>query len=282
MRAREFRFIRTSFMGYSRRLVKDIFGEKTLVAAAHPDDEAAGAGAMFRYIERALFIHVTDGAPRNLVDALDHGFRSAGEYAEARRSELLKALSSVGVRPEDCMQAWVADQQSGFNLVQVALRLRELIEEVEPESILALPYDGGHPDHDSVSFAVHAAAALLKRDGVPAPPLIEYPLYHAMNGRLAVMEFIPREGFDDITFILTEEEKRLKAQMMDCFTTQTGTLRMFPLDHERFRAAPPYDFTEPPHEGTLHYERFDWGMSGRQWRELAAKAMRELGLEGPL
>src|SRR3990172_3695951 len=282
MRAREFRFIRTSFMGYTREFVKDIFGVKTLGAAPHPDDEVAGAGALYRYIDRALFIHVTDGAPRDLADAFGHGFRSAAEYAEARRTELLAALSGAGVRPADCMQAWVADQQSGFNLVQVALRLRELIEEVEPESILVLPYDGGHPDHDSVCFAVHAAAALLRREGVLPPPLIEYPLYHERNGRLSVMEFIPKEGFDDITVILTEEQKRLKAQMMDSFTTQAGLLKRFPLDFERFRAAPAYDFTAPPHDGGLHYERFNWGVDGRKWRELAMKAMGEIGLEGPL
>src|SRR3989304_2859165 len=91
MRARDFRFIRTSFMGYTREFVKDIFGVKTLVAAAHPDDEVAGAGALYRYIDRALFIHVTDGAPRDLADAFGHGFRSAAEYAEARRTELLAA-----------------------------------------------------------------------------------------------------------------------------------------------------------------------------------------------
>lgn len=282
MRAREFRFIRTSFMGYTREFVKDIFGEKTLVAAAHPDDEVAGAGALYRYIDRPFFMHVTDGAPRDMIDAFGHGFRSAQEYAEARRKELLHSLSIAGVKPEDCMQAWVPDQKSAFNLVQIAVRLKALIIETEPESILVLPYDGGHPDHDSVCFSVHAAAALLRAEGISPPPLIEYPLYHERDGKLSVMEFIPREGFDEITFILTEEEKRLKARMLDSFTTQTGMLRMFPLESERFRAAPAYDFTAPPHEGGLHYERFNWGLDGRQWRELAKKAMGELGLEGPL
>lgn len=282
MRAREFRFIRTSFMGYTREFVKDIFGEKVLVAAAHPDDEVAGAGALYRYLERALFIHVTDGAPRDLADAIAHGFDSAREYADARRTELLSSLSRAGISPDDCMQPWVADQQAGLNLVRIALRLKELIKEVEPESILVLPYDGGHPDHDSACFAVHAAEALLRRDGNTPPPLIEYPLYHERDGSLSFIEFIPREGFDDVTFILTEEEKRLKAEMMDCFTTQSSMLRMFPVEYERFRAAPAYDFSKPPHEGWLHYERYDWGMDGRKWRELAVKALEELGLEGPL
>jgi hypothetical protein len=51
---------------------------------------------------------------------------------------------------------------------------------------------------------------------------------------------------------------------------------------ERFRPAPAYDFTAPPHEGKLFYECFDWGMNGARFRELAAGAMEELGLRGRL
>ena len=38
-------------------------------------------------------------------------------------------------------------------------------------------------------------------------------------------------------------------------------------------------FNRPPHAGPLHYERFDWGINGEQWRALADRAARELGLE---
>lgn len=48
--------------------------------------------------------------------------------------------------------------------------------------------------------------------------------------------------------------------------------RSFPIDVERFREAPEYDFTQPPHEGRLHYEYFDWGMTGDRWRSLASEA----------
>ena len=55
-------------------------------------------------------------------------------------------------------------------------------------------------------------------------------------------------------------------------------LAPFPLDEERFRAAPLYDFTRPPHPGTLHYERHPWGMSGERFRALARAALEEMGL----
>ncbi|HBG47587.1 MAG TPA: GlcNAc-PI de-N-acetylase [Deltaproteobacteria bacterium] len=282
MRAREFRFIKTSMVGYARELVKDIFGARVLIVAAHPDDEAAGAGALYKYLDKAVFVHVTDGAPRDLVDAASHGFKSAGEYAKARRNELFKALSFAGIGPEDCLEVGIPDQEAGFNLAGLALKLKEMIGMTEPESVMAHTYEGGHPDHDSVSFGVAAAVALLKKEGAEAPPIIEYPLYHAVEGRLRVFEFLPREGVEDITVILTEEEKRFKEKMMDSFTTQAGVLRVFPFEFERFRPAPRYDFAAPPHEGGLYYERFNWGIDGRVWRELASKAIKELGIEGLL
>ena len=50
------------------------------------------------------------------------------------------------------------------------------------------------------------------------------------------------------------------------------TLAQFGLEAERFRVAPQYDFTAAPHEGRLHYEHYDWGMSGERFRELARQA----------
>ncbi|MBV9948278.1 MAG: hypothetical protein JOZ69_15605 [Myxococcales bacterium] len=49
---------------------------------------------------------------------------------------------------------------------------------------------------------------------------------------------------------------------------------------ERFRPAPPYRFDEPPHGGSLHYERSGFTLSGARWRLLARCASRRLGLGG--
>jgi len=37
---------------------------------------------------------------------------------------------------------------------------------------------------------------------------------------------------------------------------------------ERYRWAPQYDFTAPPHEGRLYYENYPWGVKGARFREL--------------
>jgi hypothetical protein len=51
-----------------------------------------------------------------------------------------------------------------------------------------------------------------------------------------------------------------------------------PLDVERFRVAPAYDFRRPPHAGRLHYERWGWAISGARFRFLASEALGKLGL----
>lgn len=274
------KFIKTTFTGYTRQSVKDIFGAKVLVVTAHPDDECVAAGALYRYLEKAVFAHITDGAPGNLVDARARGYPTASDYADARRRELLSALALAGVRPQDCFQAGIPDQEASRRLVDATEWVRDRIREVEPETIITLAYEGGHPDHDAACFAAHAAAALLRQEGVTPPPIIECPLYHAGDSVNRRMNpgFLPRQDMEPITFILTEEERRLKREMLDRFVTQSGVLRFFTVEEERFRVAPKYDFTLPPHEGKLYYESFDWGQDGPGWREEARGALVRLGL----
>ena len=77
--------------------------------------------------------------------------------------------------------------------------------------------------------------------------------------------------------VLGDEARRRKGSMLDCFETQRRMLGHFPVDVERLRRAPQYDFRQPPHAGTLWYERFDWGMTGERFRALAGEAMRRSG-----
>jgi hypothetical protein len=42
--------------------------------------------------------------------------------------------------------------------------------------------------------------------------------------------------------------------------------------------APEYDFTQPPQEGVLHYEKSGDALNGKRWRRLAEEALRALGL----
>lgn len=250
--------------------------QRTLILAAHPDDEVVGLGTQLAQFEDIHILHITDGAPGDMRDAASHGFRTRSDYAEARRGELLAALRLAGIAPERCCCLGVADQRASYEMAAIARRLRDVFVGLEPALVYTHPYEGGHPDHDAAAFAARCACRLM---GQRAPALAEFTSYHARNGAIEVYEFLPRDGHDSIAVALSSSTTAVKDRMLDAFVTQRQTLRPFyGCTCERWRFAPEYDFTAPPHAGTLYYDMFDWGIRSFAWRELAAQAAMELGL----
>jgi N-acetylglucosamine malate deacetylase 2 len=253
---------------------------KVVVIVAHPDDEIIGAGARLSSLKGVTVIHVTNGAPRELDCALRACFATGDEYAGARREECLSALGLAGVAPEQVRELEFADQEAIFNLIPITRRLVEILRELGPEAVLTHSYEGGHPDHDATAFAVHTALRLLEGEFTRPPEVLELTSYYSCGGRMVTSDFLPFRGFGVRTFRLSKEARELKQRMFDCFVTQREVLRWFPIGVERYRAAPPYDFTRPPHDGRLHYEYFDWGIRGARWRTLAHEAISRLQNEG--
>lgn len=244
--------------------------------AAHPDDETIGAGGQFPLLRNAWIVHATDGAPRNMLDAHAHGFTSREAYADARRQELGAALQLAGIDSERALALGFADQECAHQLAGLTRRVGALLREMQPHTVLVPPYEGGHPDHDSLAFAIHLACRDLANQSRCVPKVVEYALYHGQFGRLTTNEFLARAAEDAITVPLSELVANLKRQMLQCFATQSAALAAFSTEYERFRPAPRYNFAEPPHAGTLYYERFDWGIDGSVWRARAVEAAREL------
>ena len=156
-------------------------------------------------------------------------------------------------------------------------RIGEILRELRPAAVLTHPYEGGHPDHDATAFAVHAACARM-----PAPPdVYEFTSYHQAPGeeqpRIETGRFLPHQDAGEVVALSAADRDR-KSRMIACFATQEHMLRHFPLDGERFRAAPVYDFSQSPHPGKLFYDYFEWGITGERWRRLAVDAARALGI----
>lgn len=249
---------------------------RTLWVLAHPDDETVGASSRLTRVEMAALIYATDGAPRDGRDALRAGFASIEAYAQARRAETLRALAHAGISSEHAVFLDYPDQQAAFNLVTLTIDLREWIVGSHPEVVLTHSYEGGHPDHDAVAFAVHAATTTLAREGRETPAILEFTSYHAQADGWVFGRFLPRSEVDERIIPLNAAARALKQRQLACHHSQAATLQGVPLDQERFREAPAYDFTRPPHEGQLLYERHDWGLNGREWCALASAATERL------
>lgn len=255
---------------------------RTVVVVAHPDDESLAIGGRMSRFCNAQFIHITDGAPINGQDAAANGFASVDEYRAARQIELRNALRAGGIEQPHLHTLNIPDQQAVFRLTQVTQSLAELFAEIRPEAIFTHPYEGGHPDHDACAFAVHHAIAMnMNQTGRAAPPVVvETPFYHATSTGMVTGTFAPASRIDlERSDALTELERTRKRHILACFTSQRETLQQFSLDDERFRVAPLYDFTQPPHAGPILYDRFPWGVDGRRFLELAAAAEAQLSPE---
>lgn len=251
----------------------------TAIVAAHPDDEIIGAtSVLLRGGGDNAIVHVTDGAPRNLRYARAAGFGSRAEYARARRSELSAALSHAGIGPECCHQLWVVDQEAIFELERVTRRLTAIFWHQAPSRVITHAYEGGHPDHDAVALAVHAAVRLIDRGGGVAPAIVEMTSYHAGPDGIETGAFL---GTDPpaTAIALGTHERVVKRAMLDCFATQQQMLMQFGTECELFRSAPQYCFIDASHPGPLFYEQSDWGVDGRTWREHAARTLSSLNLD---
>src|SRR5262245_6771179 len=166
----------------------------TMVVVAHPDDEAIGAGALLSEMASPTVVLVTDGAPRDMRFAAKAGFQTRESYANARHFEFVEAMDVAGIAEHQTLELGFPDQDACFYLRELTLKRLELLQQTNPEYVLTQPYEGGHPDHDSTSFCVHAACRLLGLNGSKTPRVIEMTSYHLVDGQMATFEFLPFEG----------------------------------------------------------------------------------------
>ncbi|HEX7842980.1 MAG TPA: PIG-L family deacetylase [Kofleriaceae bacterium] len=244
---------------------------RILIVAAHPDDETIGASALLGPPHEVVVLHATDGASRD-PRWWPAEFPDRGAYARVRALEAERALAIGGA---ERVALAIADQEAVHAVPQIARAVAGEIARRAPDVIVTHAYEGGHPDHDAVAVAVAIACRRARR----APRVHEMALYHGApghvaSGHVAPGAFVAGEFIADrtsICHVLDPEQQRRRRAMLDCFASQRTTLAPFlALGHERFRPAPRYDFSRPPHDGLLLYERMGFAMTGMEWRALAS------------
>ncbi|MFC6487126.1 PIG-L deacetylase family protein [Nitratireductor sp. GCM10026969] len=257
-----------------------IDGGGIMAVFAHPDDETIAIGGHLPRLPGIRLLHVTDGAPAGMADALANGFSRREDYAAARKRELAAAVAMAGIPAEALLPLCAADQTVAFQMPALTRSLAGTFHGSQTRTVITHAYEGGHPDHDATALIVHAACRLLEERGAAVPEIVECPLYHSRDGNWTAQDFAlrPHPGGREIRIVLTPERAQGKHRMLSAHASQHRTLARFTCAVECFRPAPRYDFAALPNGGELLYECFDWGLDGNTWLRLAEEARRELGL----
>ncbi len=257
---------------FLEKMTRDaLIDEPVVVVAAHPDDETIGMGGRLSKFANLKLIHVTDGAPQDLVRAKQLGFSTPTEYSNTRFRELQNALSILGVTPisHRCYRYKDGDVSS------LLLDLVDLLEsELETASaVLSHAYEGGHPDHDGCAFAIQAACNRLSRRGRKAPARLEFLGYHSLRGRFYSAAFWPEPEHAALTIRLSRQERLRKMKAMRAFHSQAWIMSAFKASKEMYRDAPYYDFRAPPPPGQWLYDKNGWAIKGETWLKQARSAL---------
>jgi len=247
--------------------------EPVVIISAHPDDETIGVGARLRRLKNLTLIHVTNGAP-DRPGANLAGFPNPASYSAARFRELEHALDLLEAQP-------VQRRLLGFvdgNTVHALDRLVDILTgELRGKAVVMThAYEGGHPDHDSCAFAVQRACERLLSAGEIAPVRVEHTGYHSYKGEQRTGTFWAGERTSIARIRLNDWERNAKAAAFRAFTSQGWLPTVFRVDREIYRAAPRYDFTQPPAPGAWLYDTFGWEMKGQTWLVCARAATQRL------
>jgi LmbE family N-acetylglucosaminyl deacetylase len=228
----------------------DTLLQHPLVLVAHQDDEAIGCGILLQRAEQPVVIFATDGAPADEYFWGKYG--SPEKLAQVRRDEAAHAMAAAGMIRYTILG--FRDQRLFEHLHDALARVVAVAREHACRAIVTHAYEGGHPDHDACSYLGFRAGAEADL------PVWEMPLYHRAHGAPEMQHFI--SGEPDVVLTPTDAEYDRKRRIGAAYPSQGEVIRAFPGRNEIFRRQPRYEYSQPPHTGTLNYEAWQWPITG--------------------
>lgn len=249
---------------------------QTLLLMAHPDDETGGCAGLLQRLCDPVVLFATDGVPADKF--FWQRFGSPQEYGRVRRREAAAALAAAGVHRVEFVTTSAGggsfcDQQLYRALPELFHGVEEMIRRYSPQAIIVPAYEGGHPDHDACSFIGWLVRRRLNL------PVWEVPLYHRSSaGVLVCQEFLEWRG-TEMMFTLTPTELQTRASMVACYGSQCDLADYVTASVQYLRPQYDYDYSQPPHDGILNYEAWQWPISPSDVCHKFQECACDLGLQ---
>jgi LmbE family N-acetylglucosaminyl deacetylase len=227
-----------------------MFGKRVLILVPHPDDEIVACTAAISRAHAAgseiFALYLTHGCIAH--DVLWHWERKNYDAAvNLRRAEGEKAATFLNIVPVGWSRRPARHVRLGMAAVHA--EIADAIARNNIDQLWAPAYEGGNADHDAVNAIASVFATQMS--------VLEFAEYNFSGGKAHSQEFPAPNGSEQtITLSLAEQQKKRAA--LHIYASESGNLNYVKTKRECWRPLATYDYSRPPHKGTLWYARFQW------------------------
>jgi LmbE family N-acetylglucosaminyl deacetylase len=223
---------------------------RILVLAAHPDDEvvacAAAIGRAQQQGAQVMALFMTHGCLSR--ETLWPWQRSRYDaFVTRRRTEAEQAcrflnLTPVGFSERPARHLW-------RHLPEAYTEVLTVLDAHRIDQVWVPAYEGGNADHDGLNAIGQKLSPRIR--------VLEFAEYNFASGKAHSQEFPFSNGMEQILTLTPDEQARKKAALA-IYASEQKNLGYVRMEQECCRRLAAYDYSKPPHEGTLWYARFQW------------------------
>jgi LmbE family N-acetylglucosaminyl deacetylase len=258
------------------------FGSRILILVPHPDDEIVAYAATIARAKdtgaEIFALYLTNGCiARDTLWPWQRKHYDA--YVARRRAEGEAAAKFLGITPigwhtRSARYLW-------RELPQIKTEIETAIAAHNIDQLWLPAYEGGNADHDGLNAVGSFMQRKLQQNRSGSPPLeggvrgggvstnaaannfgttpfiLEFAEYNYANAKTHSQSF-PYPNGTEQTITLMPQEQTQKREALSLYISEKQNLNYVDVRHECFRPLASYDYSQPPHPGTLWYARFQW------------------------
>ncbi len=221
-----------------------------LFVIPHPDDEIVGTCILIRKLlrekKKISLVFLTNG----VISPDQNWFWKKNKYKDfvkMRKNEMIQSLEILNIKKYYYQN--IPTRTLKNNISESYKLIYRIIKKNKIDSLFCPAYEGGHQDHDITNFICSRLKNLCK--------LYEFSEYNFYNRKINSNTFFDSKNNEKI-ILLNPSQKKFKNKCLSIYNSEKNNLGYINVDKESFRPMVEYDYSQPPHHGTLFYRRYSF------------------------